>query len=216
MNLKTIFDNHTDKFCGKWTHYFDAYERHLGRFVGQEFTLFEIGIANGGSLQIWKKYFGPKVRIVGIDIDPRTIYQEEQIQTFCGSQSDFNFLIDVVSKTGTPDVIIDDGSHDQLDVLNSYSILYPKLNNNGVYIVEDAHTAYSFNHSGGITSPINFITVASKFAHDVNLQWIGTPYTPSVSDLKSISFYDSMVVLEKQQQEKREPCYVGNVKIPGV
>lgn len=216
MNLKTLFQQHKDRFTGKWDHYFDVYERHLQHFVGQEFTLLEVGVSNGGSLQLWKKYFGPKVRLIGIDIDPRTMYQEEQIQTFCGSQSDPSFILDVMRKTGTPDVIIDDGSHDQMDIINTFNITWRQLNMNGVYIVEDTHTAYNPEYAGGINSPLNFVSMVGRFVNDVNLTWIKEPYSPVASDLKSISVYDSMVVLEKAKQEKKIPVFSGTQKIPGV
>ncbi len=216
MELKTVFDNHTDKFSGKWKHYFDVYDRYLQRFIGKEFTLLEIGVSNGGSLQIWKKYFGDKVKIVGIDIDPKTMYTEPQIQTFCGSQSDPKFLDSVLRQVGVPDVIIDDGSHIQQDVIASFNFLFPILSNNGVYIIEDTHTAYWHEWQGGITSPLNFVSIAGRFVHDVNLQHIEEPYTPVAKDLKSISFYDSMVIMEKQLLTKKEPCYAGVNKIPGV
>jgi hypothetical protein len=216
MELKTVFDNHTDRFSGKWKHYFDIYDRYLQRYIGKSFTLLEIGVSNGGSLQIWKKYFGDKVQIVGIDIDPKTMYSESQIQTFCGSQSDPKFLDSVLRQVGVPDVIIDDGSHIQQDVIASFNFLFPILANNGVYIIEDTHTAYWHEWQGGITSPYNFVSIASRFTHDVNLQHIEEPYTPVAKDLKSISFYDSMVIMEKQLLTKKEPCYAGVNRIPGV
>lgn len=215
MKLQSIFDNHTDKFSGKWTNYFEVYDRYLQRYIGKEFTLLEIGVSNGGSLQIWKKYFGPNVKVVGIDIDPRTMYTEDQIQTFCGSQTDPEFLNSVLSKIGKPDVIIDDGSHNQLDVIRTFGMMFQMVADNGVYIVEDTHTSYWRDWNGGITSPFNFVSIASKFTHDVNLQHIKEPYTPVSNDLKSISFYDSMVVMEKGNS-KNQPCHAGSIKIDGV
>lgn len=216
IKLKDVFDNHTDKFSGKWTHYFDVYDRYLQRYIGQEFTLLEVGVSNGGSLQMWKKYFGDKVRIVGIDIDPRTMYTESQIETHLGSQTDSAFLQSVLETTGRPDVVIDDGSHVQSDVLKTFGMLYQAVKDDGVYIIEDLHTAYWQEYEGGINSPFNFVTIASRFTHDVNLTWMQQPYTPSLPNLKSMSFYDSMMVFEKEETKKKEPCYAGVNKIPGV
>ena len=209
MRLQDVFNSHTGKFSGKWKHYFDVYDRYLQKYIGTEFTLLEIGVSQGGSLQIWKKYFGPKVKIVGVDIDPNSMYSESQIQTFCGNQSDPTFFESVLKQVGTPTVIVDDGSHDQLDVLNSINILWPRLALNGVYIIEDTHTSYWNEWKGGITSPLNFVTISSRFVHDVNLQHIKEPYTPVLANLRSISYYDSMIVLEKELENKKEPCYAG-------
>ncbi len=214
MNLQTVFDNHSGKFSGKWKHYFDVYDRYLQKYIGQEFTLFEIGISNGGSLQIWKKYFGNKVRIIGVDIDPKTMYYEPQIETYCGSQSDPQFLLDTIKKVGRPDVIIDDGSHVQMDVLTSLNVLFPELKDDGIYIIEDTHTAYWHEWQGGINSPLNVVSFLSRLAHDVNIQHINQPYTYSLNGLKSLSFYDSMIVLEKELPiVKKEPCFAGTEKV---
>lgn len=214
MNLKTIFDNHIGKSSGKWKHYFDIYDRYLQKYIGQEFTLLEIGVSNGGSLQIWKKYFGDKVRIVGLDIDPRTMYSESQIETYCGSQSDPEFLKNIISKIGRPEVIIDDGSHIQQDVLVSLNMLFSELSDNGIYFIEDTHTAYWYQWQGGINSPFNVVSHLSRFAHDVNLQHMREPYTPGLGGVKSLSFYDSMIVIEKEVPiVMKEPCSAGAEKV---
>lgn len=213
MNLQTIFEQHNDRFSGKWKHYFEVYDRYLSKYIGKDVTLLEIGTSNGGSLQVWKKFLGPKAKIIGLDIDPRTSFTEDQIETYIGNQADPNFLTNVLNRIGRPDIIIDDGSHDQMDVMNSFSILFQHLKDDGVYIIEDLHTAYMQNYHGGITSPLNFVSIASRFVHDVNLQWISEPYTPVTQNLKSMSFYDSMLVLEKEPAYKKEPAYAGSKKI---
>lgn len=213
MSLQSIFEQHNDRFSGKWKHYFEIYDRHISRYIGKDVTLLEIGTSNGGSLQVWKKFLGPNSKIVGIDIDVRTSFTEDQIETYIGNQNDPNFLMNVLNRIGRPDIIIDDGSHDQMDVMNSFSILFQHVKDDGVYIIEDLHTAYMQDYHGGITSPLNFVSIASRFAHDVNLQWISQPYQPVVRNLKSMSFYDSMLVLEKEVETKKEPAYAGSKKI---
>ena len=202
--LIDIFNENCNRTSTKWNHYFEIYERHFEKFIGTEVKILEIGVQNGGSLQMWKEYFGKKSIIVGIDIDPNCKYEEDQITIEIGNQSDLLFLENIHNKYGNFDIIIDDGSHIQLDVLKSFSFLYPKLNNKGVYLVEDTHTAYWKQYEGGITSPFNFVSIASNFVHDTNLQYIQEQYTPHVHDLKAISFYDSVVVFEKETQTKKQ------------
>jgi cephalosporin hydroxylase len=209
MKLSNIFYEHTGRNSGKWKHYFDYYDRHLERFVGKQFTLLEIGTCYGGSLQIWKKYFGPNVKIIGIDIDPRTKFEESQIYTEVGSQSDPEFLATILNRYGTPDVIIDDGSHIQNDVMSSFINLYPRLNDGGVYVIEDTHTSLWSGYNGGIKNPNNFVEIASRFAMDVNREFAEEHYVTSIPDLKEICFYNSMIFIEKQKTLKAEPCYVG-------
>lgn len=64
----------------KWIHYFDIYERLFEKFIGKEINILEIGVSHGGSLQMWKEYFGDKATIFGLDIDPLCkSFEEEKI-----------------------------------------------------------------------------------------------------------------------------------------
>lgn len=196
-SLFEIFKHDLTKPSTKWFHYFEIYERYFQKFVGTTVKVLEIGVEDGGSLQMWKKYFGKHSTIVGIDIDSSVKYEEDQIFIEIGNQSDHNFLNSIIKKYGTFDIIIDDGSHNQLDILKSFSCLYPTLNDDGIYLVEDVHTSYWKDYGGGITSPFNFVSISSNFVHDTNTQHIQESYTTHIPDLKSISFYDSIVVFEK-------------------
>jgi len=80
--------------------------------VNRPVNFIEIGCGQGGSLQMWKRYFGPHAQIVGIDINPECIhFQEDQIAVGIGDQSDPGFLNTIVTEFGYPDVVLDDGSH---------------------------------------------------------------------------------------------------------
>ena len=93
-DLYTIFNQHTDRSTGKWGHYLEVYERHFEQFRGKELHILEIGVAAGGSLQIWKKYFGDKAYIYGIDTDDYCKnYEEDRIKIFIGDQANKLFLI---------------------------------------------------------------------------------------------------------------------------
>ncbi len=210
MTLEQIFKAHKGRQSTKWQHYFEYYDRHLNCFRNTPVVVLEIGIEQGGSLQIWKEYFGSESKIVGIDKDPRTMYSEPQISTELGDQRDTEFLMHVIDKHGRPDVVIDDGSHDQLDIWDTLLTLYPSLNDGGVYVVEDLHTAYWQSHKGGITSPFNFVTIASRFTHDVNKWFIREPFTASLPDLNEISFYNSIVFLKKERSPRPEMVFTGS------
>ena len=97
--LKEFFDSHeTGRGIWRWNHYFDIYERHFNKFRNKEIVVLEIGVAHGGSLQMWKEYFGDKAKIYGIDINPKCKeFEEENIEIFIGSQSDKKFLQKVKS-----------------------------------------------------------------------------------------------------------------------
>ena len=58
MNLWNYFLNNRDRKITKWTQYFPVYEKHFARWQNQPIKFLEIGVLNGGSLQMWQKYFG--------------------------------------------------------------------------------------------------------------------------------------------------------------
>lgn len=199
--FKEIFENNLSRVSTKWQHYFDVYDRHLQKFIDKDPTILEIGVSGGGSLQIWKNYFGKNSKIVGIDINSYCFFREPQIEVYIGDQTDKNFLCDVLTKIGTPDIIIDDGSHKQTHILNTFEILYPKLSNNGgVYIIEDTHTAYWPEYEGGLSSCLNVVDIFSNQVHSVNTKWLDKNLTSKLSNLDSIHFYDSLIVLEKRDE----------------
>ena len=93
--------------------------------------------------------------------------------------------------------------------MSSFINLYPRLNDGGVYVIEDTHTSLWSGYNGGIKNPNNFVEIASRFAMDVNREFAEEHYVTSIPDLKEICFYNSMIFIEKQKTLKAEPCYVG-------
>ena len=70
-DLKKFYENNSRKDLNKWHHYFDIYEENFSRYRNKKITLLEIGVFRGGSLSMWKKYFGAQAKIIGIDIKPK-------------------------------------------------------------------------------------------------------------------------------------------------
>ena len=103
------------KFSTKYKKYFDVYEEIFKDFINKEITFVEVGILNGGSLQMWKEYFGPNARIIGIDLNPECKkFEEDGIEIFIGDQSDPKFWDDFYNKVGPIDILLDDGGHTSL------------------------------------------------------------------------------------------------------
>src|SRR6478735_7675915 len=101
-DLEQHFRSNTGRLIHKWDHYFEIYERHFSRFRGTEVVVVEFGVSHGGSLQMWKKYFGPKAKIIGIDINPACkALEEEQIEVIIGSQEDKSFLASLRERVPT-------------------------------------------------------------------------------------------------------------------
>lgn len=200
MGLWAEFLNHTGRPVHKWTHYFPAYERHCARYVNRPLTMIEIGCGRGGSLQMWKRYLGPYARIVGLDINPACRgYEEDQIAVRIGSQADAGFLRAVLDEFGTPDVVLDDGSHVMSDIRTSFAVLYPRLAADGLYMVEDLHTAYAEEYGGGLRREGSFLELCKHLVDELNADWTRGALPPSEFTRSTLSmhFYDSMVLFER-------------------
>ena len=86
--------------------YFSVYEEIFKDFREKDIIFVEIGIHNGGSLEIWKKYFSKRSRIIGIDINPECKkFETEGIEVFIGNQSDPEFWKSFFLKVGKVDIV---------------------------------------------------------------------------------------------------------------
>ncbi len=200
MNLWQDFKTNDKKIIHKWMHYFPIYERHLTPWRNKTLTFFEIGVFKGGSLQMWQRFFGPMATIVGIDINPECAgHAEEGIHVRIGDQSDPKFLASLVEEFGAPDIVLDDGSHRMDHIRATFDFLYPKVTKNGLYIVEDLHTAYWDEYGGGVDKPDSFINVSKGFIDSLNADHSrGAVKSDFITrHTFGISFYDSVIVFER-------------------
>jgi hypothetical protein len=138
--LEEYFDNHTvGRGLWKWRHYFEIYHRHFKSFVGREVHVVEIGVYSGGSLDMWKEYFGPGSTIYGVDIEPACrAYEDAQIRIFIGDQADPAFWREFVQQVTAIDIVIDDGGHHPYQQVVTLEALLPQIRPGGVYLCEDA------------------------------------------------------------------------------
>jgi cephalosporin hydroxylase len=196
----------------KWKHYFPVYERHFRDFIYKPVTFVEIGCGRGGSLQMWKRYFGPHARIVGIDILPECKqFEEDQIEIRIGAQQDLQFLESLVAEFGPPDIVLDDGSHVMSHVIASFKFLYPRVAKNGVYMVEDLHTAYWEEYEGGLRKPTTFIELSKNLVDELNADHSRGALVPTefTKTTLSMHFYDSVTVFEKGAHTKKWAPQIG-------
>src|SRR4051794_28008126 len=197
MGLWQDFLTNDGRVIHKWKHYFPIYEQHLARFANRDTVLIEIGCGQGGSLQMWKRFLGPHARIIGIDVDPRcSEFAEDQIEVRIGNQADPAFLAEIAAEFGQPDVVIDDGSHRMPDILATFSALYPQVQRNGVYLVEDLHTAYWEEYEGGLRRAGSFIERCKELIDELNADHTRGALQPTdfTRSTLSVHFYDSVVV----------------------
>jgi cephalosporin hydroxylase len=188
----------------KWTHYFPVYEDLFKRYQNRTCTILEIGCDKGGSLQLWKRYLGPYAQIVGVDINPECKNsEEEQIQIEIGSQSDPEVLELIIQRYAPFDIIIDDGSHKMSDIATTFRHLFQHVSLDGLYIVEDLHTAYWPSFEGGLGQENSFIEFSKKVIDAIHVEYIQTtqgwdPFLLEVAKhTRALRFTDSMIIYEK-------------------
>lgn len=209
--LREYFESNPGRLIDKWLHYFDIYHRHFERFRDRPVTLVEFGVFHGGSLQMWKHYFGPGARIVGVDINPDcAALAEEQVEIRIGDQGERPFLRSLRDDLGEVDIVIDDGAHMLRHQAATFEEMYPAVAEDGIYLVEDLHTGYWPEYGGGVgrktlfgnrRRPGSFVEYAKDLIDRLNAWHSREPGRLAVDEFtrstRSLHFYDSVLVMEK-------------------
>lgn len=201
--LEALFFGHEGRLVHKWHHYLEIYHRHLQAFRGRSPVLVEIGVFHGGSLEIWKDYFGAGARVVGIDIDPRCReFEDESTTILIGDQGDRGFLAEVRRRVPRIDILIDDGGHHMSQQIATFEELYPHVQPNGVYLCEDMHTSLKTGYGGGYRREGTFLEYGKALVDRLYGWYSEEPARLGVDELTrstfGLHFYDSVLVVEKR------------------
>lgn len=201
--LRDYFENNTGRAIYKWLPYFEIYERHFERFRGRDVNLMEIGVFRGGSLQMWKHYFGPGATIYGVDLDPACReLEEERVRIMIGDQSDRGFLRELKASVPRIDILIDDGGHTMAQQIATFEELYGHVADDGIYLCEDLHSSYWPKYGGGVRRPGTFIEYAKRLIDQLNAWHTLDPEQLEVDDFTlatyAMHFYGSVLVIEKR------------------
>ena len=199
--LETYFRANQKRLIHKWVHYFEIYHRHFERFRGKPVTVLEFGVQHGGSLQMWRNYFGRKVRLYGVDIDPRCArLGGRYAKIFIGDQEDRDFLQSIADEIGPVDGLIEDGGHTMGQQIATFEVFYPQMSADGVFLIEDLHTSYWQSFGGGYRRPGTFVEHAKGLTDQLNA-WHSAEEELVVDEFtrttKSMHFYDSIIVFER-------------------
>ena len=218
--LEEIFYSNQGPLIGKWKHYLEIYDRHLSRYIGKEVNVLEIGVSHGGSLNMWRDYFGRHANIYGVDINPKCKELEgDRIKIFIGSQEDVDFLNYLITQIPKLDILIDDGGHMMKQQITTFESLFNHVDTNGVYICEDLHTSYWRKFGGGYKNKKSYIEYSKNFIDYIHAWHSKTRRLP-VSDFTrtvyGLHYYDSMLVIEKRPIEKPEIVRSGKFTVGAV
>ena len=208
----------TDKDASHF--YTQHYHEHFRALRLKPINLLEIGIGGfddpkqgGHSLRMWKAYF-PNARINGVDLYEKSSHEEERIRTFAGSQVDEAFLGRVLAEIGTPDIIIDDGSHRSEHVIASFKLLFPLLAPNGIYAIEDLQTSYwgpespetgDWDGSSDPNASHTSMSFLKSLVDCLNYEEFTRPgYAPSYFDkhIVGMHFYHNLAFIQKGSNDE--------------
>jgi cephalosporin hydroxylase len=200
--LRAYFENNDGRLIHKWMHYFDIYDRHFRPFRGKPVNVVEFGVSHGGSLQMWKHYFGPRARITGVDIMPKCAQlAEDRIDIVIGDQEDRAFLRSLARELGSVDVLIEDGGHSATQQINTFEEFWPYITNGGVFLMEDLHTSYWPKYDGGYKRPGTFIEYAKDLIDQQHAWHSREKDKLAVNDytrtIRGMHVYDSIIVFDK-------------------
>ena len=216
--VENYFMGNMGNVSDKWKSYFPVYELYFLKIKNKKINLLEIGIQNGGSLDIWSNYFKKANSIVGSDIDLKcknVEFKNKKIKLVIGDINKKPTLKKIPYLAQGFDIIIDDGSHKSQDISNTFLNLYPYLKPGGIYFIEDLHCSYWKNYGGGLLekqSSIDFLKLfidvlnfeswgmAFKRLSSLRFGYLGTKKIIQVNkfrDIESIHFHNSICVIIK-------------------
>ena len=193
--------------------FLEIYENYFEKLRNNELNILEIGVENGDSLRIWSSFF-VNSKICGIDIVKKN-FIIKNCEIFCGSQSDSNFLLEIINKYKYFDIIIDDGSHQSKDIIFSFNYLFDHLKDGGLYVIEDLQTSYQPRYGGSrfklnkTNTSMNFV---KSLADSINYETDDKPFFKKKKfdgKVKSISIHQNIAFIKKGVSKN---YFYGNLK----
>ena len=191
--------------------YFQVYEELFNKYVGKKITFVEIGVLHGGSLFMWREYFGKNARIIGIDLNDKAKELEKYgFEIFIGSQSDKNFWKSFYNKVGKIDILLDDGGHGNEQQIITLNEAIQNTNDDGIIVIEDTHTSYLKKF--GNPSKYSFINYSKYLIDVVNSRFpeINNNNNNFKNKIYSVFFYESIVSIKVNSKRSIETTLLKN------
>jgi cephalosporin hydroxylase len=207
MKFEDLYFSHKGLVSDKWHHYFEVYDRYFSRYESPH--ILEIGNADGGSLELYEKWFEGRATVHGIEIDQARVDKilsvHPEWDVVCGDATDPDFMeMYFWARDWRPDIVIEDASHAHGDQADLIDIIFPRMAEGGVYICEDIHTSFIPGYEQpGREVFAHYAARLTSFVQEFHWpnndrSWLSA--TDFGRNLYCMSFYDSMVVLEKRDR----------------
>ena len=169
---------------------------------------------NGGSLELWSKYFHEDSRIIGIELNEDALkLRDRGYEIFIGDQSKSEFWRKFYKEVGMIDVLLDDGGHTNLCQIITVNESVHNVKDGGKIIIEDVGT--SFLSSFGNPSKTSFLNYSKNVVNKLygrNQSLNRKQSNIFEQNVFSINFYDSIVSFEIH----RENCFMSKLEPSGV
>jgi len=178
----------------KHTTYFDVYDELFKKFKNKPITFLEIGILDGGSLFMWRKFFGKDARIIGVDLNPDAKKWEEYgFEIYIGSQSDPSFWENLNEKIGPVDIVLDDGGHTYVQQIVTAEKVLDNITEGGLLVVEDTHTS---NMDGFGNKALSFINYVNIWIERINSRFGSFEKNAGCNRVWSVEIFESIVAFK--------------------
>lgn len=208
-DLEKYYHSAVGRPISKWMHYFAIYDRHMAQYRHRPIRLLEIGIDKGGSLQMWKDYFGPDAIIVGVDIETACKeFAEKQITIEIGDQADPAFWASFKQKHPPFDIILDDGGHTMRQQITTLNCLFDHVADGGIFVIEDLCTSYWLGYGGGLGRKSSLIEYSKGLVDKLNADFLlCDELEPDdfTDTLAGMHYYPGMLVLDKAKGDGARP-----------
>ena len=221
----------------KYKNYFPIYEKLFSKYRGKKITFVEVGVLSGGSLFMWRNYFGKDARIIGVELNPEAKrFEKYGFEIHIGNQSDENFWKDFFEKVGDVDIILDDGGHTNFQQIVTACSCIPFIKDNGIMVVEDVFHSYGVSYgASGFYNPskYSFINFCKKTVDDVNYRFPeNKKFKFSLNkNVFSVEFFEAIVAFNINKElskiknevlyskgkniEAKDYAHVHNANVPG-
>ena len=148
-----------------------TYTRHYDSLLAPYQTdaraVLEIGVKKGGSLKLWREFFGASTRVIGIDTDRAgpTFPRDANVKVLALDSTDADAVRAALGSEPFLSVIVDDGCHLLKCIWKTFAATYPLLLDDGIYLVED-FPAYGLAPNGALAEASRRLLVERRVCED--------------------------------------------------